>query len=369
MIFRQDGNTLTCHGRIWEGDGMEFVGIFTEMEKAKQPITIRLHTIGGSVFDGNLMYNTLRDSKADVRIEIIGIAASMGAILALSRPKVYMAENGFLMIHPPSGTTQGTAEEHIASANLLTSISEVFIKNLMGRTGKDANYVKKWLVGDNWFNAEAALTEGLIADTIESQAELLESITPTNMSGTEVYNQFTAALELKNELQTKLNPMKQQIINDLGLPNVTAESSDTAVIEAVKAHYEQKEKEMQAKLDQASKAKDKLEKLEAKIKEDEQNRITAVLDAAQKTGKITAAQVSTYKSIAENSGVEALETVLESIPVRKGIAGEFGATGGQGSYRADWDFDKWQKEDPRGLEAMQKEDPEGFKALLKTKFK
>jgi hypothetical protein len=51
------------------------------------------------------------------------------------------------------------------------------------------------------------------------------------------------------------------------------------------------------------------------------------------------------------------------------IGGNTGGANSTNNDRAGWDWDKWQKEDPRGLEAMEKEDKEGFLKLYNSHYK
>jgi ATP-dependent Clp protease protease subunit len=369
MIFSVKQNTITAYGIIWNGNGMEFVSLFTQLEGQYSQITVKLHTYGGSVFDGNLIYNTLRNSKADIEIHIVGIAASMGAVISLSRnSKVYMVENGYMMIHAPSGETYGTAIDHENNAKLLKSIESNFLKKLVEKTGKAENYVKKWLTGDNWFDATEALKEGLITGIIDSEIQT-DIIAPEQLGITETYNRFSALLLPENVKQKLDQDMKKPIIEALSLQGVTAESSDTAVIDAVRNHYEGKIKKAEGDLQIAN---DKAIVAEAKLKEQGKAAITAEIEAAKKAGKITQEQMATYEGIAEASGIDALKTVLGAIPARQSITGQMQGNGGKNTApvgRENWDFDKWQKEDPKGFEALAKDEPETFQDLLNAKYK
>jgi ATP-dependent Clp protease protease subunit len=371
MIFSVKKNTITAHGQIWDGNGMEFVSIFSQMEGQYNDIIVKIHSYGGSVFDGNLMYNTVQNSKNVADIDIIGIAASMGAIISQSRKKKpRMVRNGYLMIHAPSGDTYGTATDHENTAKLLRSIEKNFRNLLVDSTGKPESYVAKWMVGDNWFDAEQALKEGLISEIIEPESDTLTAnLNPNELGAQGMYYQFTALLNPKNELQINLDhTMKKPIIEALGLQGVTAESSDTAVIDAVRNHYEGKITKAEAELKTAN---EKAKKAEEALTAQNKTAITAVIDAAKKDGKITEAQVATYEGIAAASGIETLNTVLAAIPARRSITGQMSASGKNDSPvgRESWDFDKWQKEDPKGFEALSKDSPEAFKELLATKYR
>lgn len=371
MIFQVQDNTITAYGTIWEGNGMEFVSIFTRVESQYEKIYIKLHTYGGSVFDGNLMFNALCNSKKSVVLQIVGIAASMGAVLALSLDEVYMVENGYLMIHTCSGQTYGSAKDHENNAKLLRSIENNFIKKLIKKTGKSESYVKKWLEGDNWFDAETAKKEGLIKDVIEPESETLTaSLNPKELGAEGMYYQFSALLNTENPQINIESNMKKPIIEALGLQGVNEQSSDTAVIEAVKKHYEAKNTETQTKLD-AEIAKRVA--AEQKLADQGKAAITAELEAAKKAGKITAEQEATYQAIGTASGIEALKTVLAAIPARNPITAQINSADGKNNPsalgRENWDFDKWQKEDPKGFEALAKENPEAFQAILNAKYK
>lgn len=370
MNFRVQDNTMMAYGRIWEGDGIEFLSLLSNLEKQGNPIIIKMHSVGGSVFDGNLMFNAIANSKIDIDLQIIGIAASMTAILSQSgKNKPKMVRNGFLMLHAPSGSTDGTALDHENNAKVLKSMQSSFIKLLVKSTGKPESYVAKWMTGDNWFDAEQALKEGLISEIIEPESDTITAnLNPQELGAQGMYYQFTALLNPKNESQINLDhTMKKPIIEALALTGVNEQSSDTAVIDAVQAKFAAEKSELQGKLDAEIK---KRETAETALTAQNKTAITAVIDTAKKAGKITAEQVPTYEGIAATSGIEALNLVLAAIPERKSITGQMAASGKTDAPvgREAWDFDKWQKEDPRGFEALGKDSPEAFKELLTKKY-
>jgi ATP-dependent Clp endopeptidase proteolytic subunit ClpP len=371
MIFQVQDNTITAYGEIWNGNGMDFVLLFSQMEAKYSQITIKLHSYGGSVFDGNLIYNTIQNSKKEIDLIILGIAASMAAIISQSRKdtKPKMVRNGFMMIHAPSGSTYGGALDHENNAKLLRSIENTAVQLLSTSLSKPKNYVAKWMLGDNWFDAEEALKEGLISEIIEPESDTINaSYIPQELGAKGMYYQFTALLTPKNEIQINLDhTMKKPIIEALALTGVNEQSSDTAVIEAVKQHMEAKTSGLQGKLDAEIK---KRETAEAALTAYSKTAIDAVIEAAKKVGKITAEQIPTYEGIATASGIEVLKTVLGAIPVRKSITGQMTGSGKSeaATGRESWDFDKWQKEDPKGFEALAKDEPEAFKSLLNEKY-
>ena len=57
MDFTVNNNIISAYGTINDGDGIAFLNLFQQIESNKKDITVKLHTYGGSVFDGNLIYN------------------------------------------------------------------------------------------------------------------------------------------------------------------------------------------------------------------------------------------------------------------------------------------------------------------------
>ncbi|MDP2060373.1 MAG: Clp protease ClpP [Flavobacteriaceae bacterium] len=365
MIFTVEDNTITAYGYIWDGDGMEFATLLSQLEKRHTGIILKLHTYGGSVFDGNIIYNALRSSKADIKIKIVGIAASMGVVIALSRENVEMVENGFLMIHAPSGYVDGTATDLENNAKLLRSIEANFSRKLVERTGKTEKQVNKWLEGDNWFSAEEALEGGFITGIISPEADT-DLFDPSQMGQVEVFNRYVALLLPKNEKSKNVHKMKKPLIEALHLQGVNEQSSDTAVIDAVKAHIAASLSQAEINLTAEKNAK---KALEDSIAAQFDAVVNPMLEAAVKDGRIKADEKPIYYGIAKASGIDALNTVIGNISQRKPISA--GIAAGKADVpagRESWNFDKWQKEDPRGFEALSKTDPEAFQKIVKSKF-
>lgn len=360
MIIKTHKNTLTAYGTIFSGDGRYFVEELTHLEQNYAEIVVRLHTSGGSVFDGNLIYNALNKSASAIHIIIDGIAASMGAIIILSAKKVSIVENGYIMIHAPSSYSNGQAQDFENQAKLLRSIERNFVEKLVARTKKSVKEVEKWLVGDNWFDAQEAQKLGLVTDIIPSQMATLFPIqNPSQMAEQDVYNAYACLFASLNVSNSKLNnKMKSSLIQALSLASVTTESSDTAVVQAIQERLEQ---EKQAR-----------EKAEKELQTFKKAQIEAVLSVAIKEKKIAENQKEVYQKIAETSGIEALNVVLENTKGKAIIDKAPNLSqiiqGKTATQNPSWSFDQWQENDPKGLERMSVEDPEQFQALFQKKY-
>lgn len=366
MILKTNENELYVLGTIWSGEGLWFVSELGRLERQYDNIVIKMHLYGGSVFDGNLMCNALESSKATISLEIIGLAASMGAIMALSVKEPEMVENGYIMLHAPKSGSYGEAKDHESAASLLRLMEKNFVKKITKKLQIPEAEAKKYLEKDTWLDADQALALGLISKIIPSKVETILPIDePEQYGELEVYNLFSnlllepAAIGLpENSQQIFNNNMKKLLIQALALTLVNETSSDTAVIEAVQAKFA----ELKAEKDTA----------ESALKENREAQINSLIDGAN----LEDSEKETYKKIGQTSGIEALAIVLKSKAKPAGeVAPNIGAiiqNGGSSAMqagRADWDFKKWQESDPKGLEKMSETDPEKFKEMFNANYK
>ena len=86
------------------------------------PLTLRLNSPGGSVFDAVAIYNALKRHAGPVSVWIDGIAASAASYVAMAGDEVVMPENAFLMIHDPRAWCSGPADDMRAMAEALDKI-------------------------------------------------------------------------------------------------------------------------------------------------------------------------------------------------------------------------------------------------------
>ena len=87
--------------------------LFLEAEDTEKDIHLYINSPGGSVTAGMAIYDTMQFVKCDVSTICIGMAASMGAFLLAggAKGKRMALPNAEIMIHQPSGGTQGQATE------------------------------------------------------------------------------------------------------------------------------------------------------------------------------------------------------------------------------------------------------------------
>ncbi|HAF27000.1 MAG TPA: ATP-dependent Clp endopeptidase proteolytic subunit ClpP [Lachnospiraceae bacterium] len=138
--------------------------LFLEAEDPDKDIHLYINSPGGSVSAGWGIYDTMHYIKCDVSTICVGMAASMGAFLLAggAKGKRFALPNSEIMIHQPSGGSQGQATEIEIAAKHILRTKEKLNKTLSENTGKPIEIVAKDTDRDNWMSAQEALEYGLI---------------------------------------------------------------------------------------------------------------------------------------------------------------------------------------------------------------
>jgi ATP-dependent Clp protease protease subunit len=102
--------------------------------------------------------------KSDVSTVCVGLAASAGALLlsAGKKGKRFALPNSEIMIHQPSGGTEGRATDIEISAKHIIQIRENLNKILAKNTGQPLQKIEKDVDRDFFMNAEEAKKYGIV---------------------------------------------------------------------------------------------------------------------------------------------------------------------------------------------------------------
>lgn len=89
--------------------------LFLDAQDSTKDIYLYVNTPGGSVSAGLAIVDTMNFIKADVQTIVMGMAASMGTVIASSgaKGKRFMLPNAEYMIHQPMGGTGGVPNKLI----------------------------------------------------------------------------------------------------------------------------------------------------------------------------------------------------------------------------------------------------------------
>ena len=147
--------------------------LFLESEDPSKDINLYINSPCGSVTACMAIYVTMQYIKCDVSTICMGMAASMGAFLLAggTKGKRMALPNAEIMIHQPSGGTQGQATEIQIAAEHILHTKKRLNSILAANTGKPYDVIAEDTERDNWMTAEQALEYGLIDSIVEKRPD------------------------------------------------------------------------------------------------------------------------------------------------------------------------------------------------------
>lgn len=138
--------------------------LFLENEDAKRDIIMYVNSPGGHVTAGLAIYDTMQYVKPDVSTVVMGMAASMGAVILCggAKGKRFALPNAEVMIHQPLGGAQGQATDIAIAAEHILETKDRLNKLIAHHTGQKLNVIVKDTERDNFMSAEQAVKYGLV---------------------------------------------------------------------------------------------------------------------------------------------------------------------------------------------------------------
>lgn len=146
--------------------------LFLESENPDKDISLYINSPGGSVSAGLAIFDTMNFIKPDVSTLCTGLAASMGAFLlaAGAKGKRFSLPNSRVMIHQPSGGSQGMASDIEIQAKEILYLRERLARIMADNTGQSIEQIHRDTDRDRFMSAEEALEYGMIDKVLTSRA-------------------------------------------------------------------------------------------------------------------------------------------------------------------------------------------------------
>ena len=146
--------------------------LFLESENPDKDISLYINSPGGSVSAGLAIFDTMNFIKPDVSTLCTGLAASMGAFLLAAGAKVkrFSLPNSRVMIHQPSGGSQGMASDIEIQAKEILYLRERLARIMAENTGQSIEQIHKDTDRDRFMSAEEAVEYGMIDRVLTNRA-------------------------------------------------------------------------------------------------------------------------------------------------------------------------------------------------------
>ena len=362
----KDTADINMFEQIAEGSGQAFADEMDMLNKfGVKVINVNISGPGGSVMEGFPIFWAIRNSEAEVRVNIVGVAASMAGIIAMAGHTVTMVDYGKLMLHNPTGSSNPDDKEKEAIKSLRDSLI-VILKN---RTGKSKKELSAIMDAETWLSPAEALEGGFI-DEIVSTKHL------------EKKKKRQAVAEITNILQSITNTSKTEKMKELcKYLNLSEDASEQAILEAVRKINDkltESEGSLETRDTELSDANKKIEAHETTITafEDKQTEMTEALvnetvDKAKEDGVIQEDKVEEIKDHYKND-ITGLKLILGNLRTpAEIITDKLKAEGGSTEVpedRKDWGFRKWEQEDSVGLDKIRNENVKLYNKMYKAEY-
>lgn len=149
--------------------------LFLEAEDPSKDVYLYINSPGGSVYAGLAIYDTMQYMNAPVNTMCMGMAASMGAFLLASGAsgKRSALPNSRIMIHQPSGGSQGTAADIEIQAKEILYARERLNQILAKHTGQTVERVADDVDRDRFMSPLEAKEYGLIDNVVAHRGQIV----------------------------------------------------------------------------------------------------------------------------------------------------------------------------------------------------
>jgi ATP-dependent protease ClpP protease subunit len=130
------------------------------LKDATGDITLRINSPGGDVFDGIAIYNDLLAYDGKVKVEVVGLAASIASIIAMAGDEITIADNAMMMIHNAWTIGVGNRHDFADIAGTLAKIDDSLARTYAARSTSGIRAIKQMMDDETWLTAKEAKDAG-----------------------------------------------------------------------------------------------------------------------------------------------------------------------------------------------------------------
>ena len=142
--------------------------LFLDSTDSKSDIQLYINSLGGSVYAGLGIYDTMQLVQSDVATICTGLAASMASVLltAGTQGKRSALPHSRVMIHQPLGGAEGQASDIEITAREIIKLKKELYEIISVHSGKPIEQIEKDADRDYWMTSAEALQYGMIDEIL-----------------------------------------------------------------------------------------------------------------------------------------------------------------------------------------------------------
>ena len=215
-------------GESWDGSGMtakRMAGILRSI--GDKDIQVNINSPGGDFFEGVAVYNLLRQHKAKVTVNVLGLAASAASIIAMAGDEINMGEGSFLMIHNAWCMAIGNRHDMQAAAEQLAPFDAAMAEVYAARSGKSTKYAATLMDAESWIGAELAIKEGFATGMMSN--DLITQDTKASASNVrKIESALIASGMPRSQAQKTISDFKSSLRDSAGSGSSDSTGDDLA---------------------------------------------------------------------------------------------------------------------------------------------
>jgi ATP-dependent Clp protease protease subunit len=146
--------------------------LFLDADNPEKDVYMYINSPGGVVSSGMAIYDTMQHLRAPVNTICMGMAASMGSFLLAAgrKGKRSALPHARIMIHQPSGGSQGSASDIEIQAREILYLRNKMNELYAFHTGQSLEQIEKDMDRDRYMSADEAKGYGIIDQVFEPHA-------------------------------------------------------------------------------------------------------------------------------------------------------------------------------------------------------
>lgn len=156
--------TILLFGMIEEAIAKEISDVLPVMDAIRdKPIHIKINSLGGNVSDTQAVIAEIERCQNTVLVDIVGIAFSGAALLALAGDEISMSKYGLYMLHYPRWESEDVPlKQHKLDIKVVTEHFERTVKALLTKTKISIEEFRKQAKDDWYLTPKQCLSKGIV---------------------------------------------------------------------------------------------------------------------------------------------------------------------------------------------------------------
>lgn len=217
-----DPDTITIFDVIgedfWTGGGFTAKRMAAALRSiGAKPVTVKVNSPGGSMFEGIAIYNLLREHPAKVTVDVMGWAASAASIIAMAADEIRMGLGTFVMIHKAWGMAVGNQDDFTEAAQLFGTFDSAIADIYEARTGQKRDDILAMMKAETFLGPTEAIEKGF-ADTVDEGLSASEASASANDNPIQARRSIEAGLAKSGHSRQQRAEMIQNLLNSSVAP-------------------------------------------------------------------------------------------------------------------------------------------------------